>query len=313
MHLRYLFLILAACTILFCCQKTEEGFLSDKLAYRPNPFIAGQGIVSVSKPLDGDGSTMPLYVKLLEIRSLKTGLPLDSEQLKSREALGYLAAVSITDTSLEMLNKKISKTMVRPFEVNNIGGRIELSATSVALDTGNYTIDIEVSNVRGKKVIKDACTVRLLPKIYYEIKSTALTTSTAGAETDFQAIPGGLGITIDRIADGPNKIIIRFLDKNGVPFNPAVGDVIKRGDRPDFATYDPYYPQEKTDTALVFQYPSTPQFPVYKVPGFEYLSYYRIPYTKNSTGRNVNVTFSVLLNDTGTWIYTLRIPTVAKL
>lgn len=276
MHLRYLVLILAACTILFCCQKTEEGFLSDKLAYRPNPFIAAQGVVSVSKSLDGDGSTMPLHVKLLEIRNLKSGAPLDSEQLKSREVLGYLGAISQEDSTLELLNKKISKTMVRPFEINSIGGRIELSAASAVLDTGSYTIDIEVSNIRGSKVLKDACTINLRPKTYYEIRSTALTTSTANAETDFQAIPGGLGATVERIPDGVNKIIVRFLDMNGVPFNPAQGDVIKRGDRPNLATYDPYYPQENTDTALVFQYPAAPQFPVFKVPNFEYLSYFRM-------------------------------------
>lgn len=313
MHVRYIFFILVACTVLFCCQKTEEGFLSDKLGYRPNPFIAVQGVVSVSKSMEGDGSTMPLHVRLLEVRNMATGVPLDSEQLKSREILVYLGAISIADTSLEQLSAKIGTAMVRPFEINAIGGRIELSAASVALDTGAYTIDVEVSNVRGTKVIKDACTIRLTPKVYYELRSTALTTSSPDAEADFQAVAGGLKTTIERIPGGPDKIIVRFLDKNGTPFNPAAGDVVKRGDRPDLSTYDPYYPQEKTDTALVFQYPKVPQFPVFKVPDFEYLSYYRVPYTKNSSGRNINITFSILLNDTGTWIYTFQVPNATKL
>jgi hypothetical protein len=313
MYVRYSCFLLIFCTLLLCCHKTEEGFMSDNIAYRPNPFIAAQGVVAVSKSMDGDGSTMPLHVKLLEIRHLATGQPLDSERLKPRDVYTFLDAVTAADTSLEMLNSKIVVAPVRPFEVNAVGGRLELSAATTALDTGSYTIDVEVTNVRGKKILKDACVIQLKPKIHYEVRSTALTTSDPGAETNFLTVAEGLKTNIRHIPDGPNKIIIRFLDKDGRAFNPAAGDIVKRGDRPELASYDPYYKQERTDTALVLEYPKAPQFPVFKLPGYEYASYYRVPYARNSSGRNVNITFSILLNDTGTWIYTFQVPNAAKL
>jgi hypothetical protein len=314
MQLRYIFLMLCAAGLLFCCQKMEEGFLSDNLGYRPNPFIAAQGVVAVSKAMDGDGSTMPLQVKLLEIRKIATGLPLDSEQLKPREVFAFTGAVSADDSTLALLNKKISKTMARPFEINSLGGRIELSAASGALEVGDYTFDVEVANVKGRKVLKNACTVQLTPRKYYEVLVQTLRTSTPNDESaPFIDVPGGLPVTIEKIADGPNKIIVKFLDKNGHPFNPAAGQLIKRGDRPDMSSFDPWYPQEKTDTALVFEYPAAPQFPMFKIAGFDYLVYYRIPYTANSTGRNLNATFTILLYDTGTWTYTFTIPNAEKL
>lgn len=299
------------CFTFYCCEKVEEGFLSDNFLYRPNPFIATQGNVSLSPAIESDGSTLPLRVKLLEVRDKSTGKPLDSNDLAPREVTTYTAAVLPTDNTLELLNKKLSRSMVRPFSINELGGRIQLTTASEYMDTGRYEFDVEVSNVRGKKVLNSIGQVQLNPKIYHEVLRNTLSSSPANLEADFQDVPGGLPLTIERIPTGPNKIIIKFMDKNGAFFNPAQGEIIIRGDRNHFKLLDPYYPEVKTDTALVFEYPNVPSFPIFSNNG-EWSSYYRIPYSKNELGRNLNATFGVRFFSGGTWILTMKLGVARK-
>lgn len=306
-------LLCLLCVVFYCCQKVEEGFFSDKIFYRANPFVATQAGVTYSRPLEVDGSTQPIKVKLLSIRNKATGKPAD-DLLKEREVQVFAGELTAADSTLALLQSKITKKMVKPFNVNEIGGRLEVSQASEFVDIGTYVIDIEVSNMKGSKVINDACEIQLGPKKHYELIGSNATTSDAPPlpEGGFVQVPGGAPVTFERVPNGPDKIIIMFIDMNGKPFNPKAGQVIIRGDRPHFAPMDPFYPEEKTDTALVFQYPITP-FPFIRGAYNDFNNYYRIPASANSLGKHINPTFQFRVYSRGTWIIRVKMLTAAKL
>jgi hypothetical protein len=117
---------------------------------------------------------------------------------------------------------------------------------------------------------------------------------------------------------GPNKIIIKFVDKNGAKFNPLAGEVVPRVSLPtalryQFKQFDPYYAEVKTDTAFVYDYPAkTPTFPLFTLNG-AYTVSYRIPNNFNDLNLNINPEFAVRLYPLdvpyvdGTWIITNKI------
>lgn len=325
MKVLYVVLLIAAGITLTCCSKKEEGFLSDKLFYRSNPFNAAKGRVTTSAPLETDGSTQALQVKLLAVRD-KTGAVAQA-LTKEYEIPVYKGEVRATDTTLELLAKKLSTAPYKPFQVNEIGGRLEVSPASLYVDTGTYDFDIEVTNVKGTKLLKSVARVRITPAVPFQLVRQFANTSTPGQENTF-VTQSNFSVTIDRVPTGPNKIIVRFVDKNGVPFNPKTGQVIPRaslaaptGLRYEFRQFDPYYAEEKTDTALVFRYPDKlPTFPLFTLNN-AYLSSYRIPAAFNDMNVNINPEFAVRLYPAddgtpfvkGTWIITNWINFAAKL
>jgi hypothetical protein len=303
--------LLITCICICSCLKPKEGFLSKNIYYRANPFNATQGGVTVSAPLETDGSTTPLTVKLLSVRNKSTGKPAD-ELLQEKEIQVYLKEITADDNTVEKINAKLGKKMVKPFNVNPVGGRLEVSQASEFVDTGTYVIDIEVSNVAGTRVINNAATIRILPKKHFEFFGTpSFTNSDPPPLPDGNFLPSTGSVTITRTA-GPNKIILKFVDKNGMPYNPKTGQVIIRGDRPHFAQMNPYFAEEKTDTALVFQYPVTP-FPLIRGSFNNFINYYRIPHTANSLARNINATFEFRVYSTGTYLVTIQTADATKL
>lgn len=317
MKFRYITL-LTVCSILFyCCTKVPVGFLSDRLFYRTNPFVAVKGRVTTGIPMETDGSTVPLNVKLMGVRD-KNAQPAD-KLTKEYEIPIYKGEVLITDTTLALLSQKLGVGMYKPFNVNPIGGRLEVTPASVYADTGTYDFDLEVSNVRGTKTLNSISKVRLTPPVDSQIvRQFATTSPTTGEVFTTQS---AFVVTVQRIP-GPNKIIIKFVDKNGAKFNPRTGEVIPRvslplvstvGLRYQYRDFDPYYPEVKNDTALVYDYPAkTPTFPLYTLNN-AYTVSYRIPAVYNDLNLNINPEFSVRLFPLdvpyvdGTWIITNKI------
>jgi hypothetical protein len=300
------------------CKKSEEGFLSDNIFYRANPFAAPIGRVAYSAPLEVDGSTSPLSVKLLSIRNKATGKPADS-MLVEREVTAFSGSITYEDSTVALLEKKIIKSKKKPFYVNPVGGRLELTPATTFVEPGNYTIDLEVSNVRGTRILKDACEIQLGNNAApYEIIYTAWSTSDDNGVFNNPPPPGSFNVSVQRIPTGPNKIIFKFVDKNGVGFNPKNGEVSIRGDRPTFKHWDPYYPEEKTDTALVYQYPDVPSFPVFpetRVQGAPWsggICYYRIPSRFVMNNQHINPVFTIKYNLPGTYIVTAKLGDVVK-
>ena len=319
MKLKKILIIPFCCILFLACEKTEIGFLSDRLFYRTNPFVAIKGRVTTGLPMETDGSTAPLSVTLLSIRD-RSGQP--AEKLtKEYEIPIYKGEVLPTDTTLEMLSKKLGTAMYKPFNVNAIGGRLEVTPASVYADTGNYTFDLNVSNIKGSKTLNEIATVRLTPAQDSQIVRQLATTSVPDQELVFVTQPAFV-VSVQRIA-GPNKIIVKFVDKNGAKFSPAAGEIMPRVSLPvnlryEFKQYAPYYPEVKNDTAFIYEYPAkVPTFPLFTLNG-AYTVSYRIPSRFNDLNLNINPEFAVRLFPldvpyvSGTWIITNRINFAAK-
>ena len=89
--------------------------------------------------------------------------------------------------------------------------------------------------------------------------------------------------TVTRVGDSPNVISIKVTDRNGVPFNPRLGEIAKRPNSgvnpnpPFLQNLQDYAPDTfvATDTALTLKYPLVP-FPISSL-GNGFNQYYRIP------------------------------------
>ncbi len=315
--------ICAAMAMFAACTKNPgEGFLGNKFFYLSNPFTGVKGRVTTSVPIQADGSSNPLYVKLLAVRT-RAGAATDA-LTRLYEIPIYKGEVTPADSTPELLAKKLSTDMYAPFNVNSIGGRLELTPATAFVDTGMYDFDIEVSNIKGAKTINSIAKVIITPSVPSQIVRQFAATSIPNNEMTASFVTQtNFAVTTQRI-DGPNKIIVKFVDKNGTPFNPKTGQVISRVSLPtnlryEYKQFAPYYPEEKTDTALVYTYPAkTPTFPLFTLNN-AYLSSYRIPAIFNDLNLNINPEFSVRLFPTdgvafvsGTWIITNRMNFAVK-
>jgi hypothetical protein len=313
--------LLLSAVFLACTKKPNEGFLGNKFYYLANPFVGIKGRVTTSVPIQADGSSNPLYVSLLEVRD-RTG-KVTAALTKEYEIPIYKGEVTPHDSTPALLAAKLGTANYKPFDINSIGGRLELTPATALVDTGTYDFDIEVKNVAGARTIKSVAKVVISPAVPFQLVRQFANTSTPNQETMFTT-QANFSTTLQR-RTGPNLIIIRFVDKTGRTFNPKTGQVIPRVSITTTPTYvfrqfAPYYAEEVTDTAFVYRYPEkTPTFPLYTLNN-AYLSSYRIPAASNDLNQNINPEFAFRLFPTdgvpfvsGTWVITNTIGFAARL
>ncbi|WP_207436101.1 DUF5007 domain-containing protein [Sabulibacter ruber] len=271
--------------------------------------MAGQGVNSFSPPIQLDGSTQPVKVKLLAVRNKATGAPAD-ELLQEFEMQTYKANVTPADSTLDLLYKKLTVEKRPVLSVNEIGGRIEVTSASSRVSPGTYTIDVEVSNIAGTRVVKDACDIVIRESAPYTLGYTAWSTSTMTGEV-FTGISEPLNIKVETDVTGPNKIIFKFVDKNGTPFNPEAGEVYPRAFRGHFGLMNTFYKVVKTPTSLEWEYPPVFPFPlVSSTNGF--LNYYRIDGAATDIGVNINPVFEIRFNQAGTHTVTVKLTNAVR-
>lgn len=295
------------------CKKQATGFLSDNLYYLENPFAVAQGVTTVSASMVADGSTAPLKVSLLSIREKKGGTSADSVFLKPQQLTVFSGNVTYNDSTPETLKAKLKDSMVAPFSINPIGGRLQFTGTTTFVPQGSYTMDVEVSNVRGTKKITDACEIDILPTEFFVQAGTPysyLNDTITQGRVYFTP-----ELTAKRNASGPAVITIKWIDENGNIFNPAKGEVQARAGLASFQNWDPYYDVKLTDTAFVFQYPDkVPVFPVFNPAQIgggvqaDYWCYYRIPAANiTEPGQEYRLAFAFKLpNAVGTYNVTVK-------
>jgi hypothetical protein len=315
---------LIAIMIISGCSKPKPGYLSKVLVYSPKTLVANKGRVTVSAALLVDGSTSPINVKLLRTRNYYSNQNADSVLLKKYEIITYKAEITQNDSTVEQLESKLGKTMYSSFNVNPIGGRLELTPATNFIDTGTYVFDIMVTNPAGSREVDNVGIIKIVnPTTNIDITSQSVTTSPTTSETFTTQTQ--FTYTVVRTSAPENKIILKFVDKNGKPFNPAAGEIYARADRPTFKTYAPFYAEEKTDTALVYKYPTgLPVFPIYPsvlVAGGTYSNtyYYRIAAAATDINLNVNPVLGFrlwpLLGQqavSGTYLVTFKMNFVAR-
>lgn len=299
--------ILIACTVFIfiaACTRYEEGFLSPTIQYSVSNITIIKGRVANSNTLVPDGSSIPMTVKWTHIYD-STGKIVDELFSKKYPIDVWSASYNpAKDTNFALIMAKRMKTELPPILVNPLSGRIEANSGTYNLPSGTYTMDLEVSNTAGTQQLRKAMTMTFKEGTAVETApetgAYSAGTIVAGTATGGPLFFNGqnnpfVKQTIERKADTPNEFVLKFIDKNGTPFNPKENEVIKRpnsGLNPvplylqnlqDYAP-DTYV---ATDEAISIKYPLTP-FPIASL-GNGYNMYYLI----NSA--------NVQIDSTATW------------
>jgi hypothetical protein len=198
---------------------------------------------------------------------------------------------NLTDVTYSSILAKQSVVNLPPLRVNESNGTIEANSGTLYLPLGTYSMDLSVSNSAGKEVLEKIMTIVIAdgkpletaPEQGAFSNSLARVGNAAAAVTQFngQNNPFDL-VTVTRFADTPNTIILKVMDRNGVPFNPRTGELTKRPNTglnpvpPFLQNLQDYAPDtyQVNDSAISIKFPLVP-FPIVSL-GNGYNMYYNI-------------------------------------
>lgn len=291
------------------CADVETGFLSKNLYYIDNPLYSVQGTVTVSSSLSVDGSTMPMTIELIKVTD-EEGVDVTSMVSKPDSIIGFSGSISYADSTLALLNAKLIKTPAVPISVNRLGGRIQLTPATKSIPLGEYNLSLKASNSRGVVELPDICKV--------------IVTGSGEPYTDFGgAYAGafdpatgtylyGVGLEPPKVTytkTDVNKIVYKFLDKDGNLYNPKAGGLTVRKYRWTMKQFNPYYPEVFTDNSVEYQFPSVPNgFPIFPNPGIDgviprgtFGVFPAIPGARNSTDSPVFAFLDLVFLEEGTY------------
>jgi len=322
---KIIYITLGMLIIATACEKIEEGFMSDLVRYKDKLILCKRGMPLVkSAPIEADGSTPPYTFKMINLRTTdgKAAPPEFDTEYDLVVFKDGLAFNPETDTTIELLNKKRETQKIKPMIFNEKSGQIVFNRGSVNLPIGEYDFDVEMTNVRGTKVFPAIGQIHVMDPYnedYFNlISSWAGSATPAEVFTDMKTPT----VTCTRVSGDGARVILKIVDKNGVPFNPAAGEVIKRGDRPMFETYARFNPVIVTDTALICDFEVAP-FPMakYITPATDwgYLMYYRIPApfvkvdNKTAQTESANPRFEFRVMMEGTYIVEVKMMDALRL
>lgn len=252
----------AACLyLLFAgCQKVEHGYISDRIFYQVNPFYISQGVTAVSSSLVGDGSTAPLHVQVLALRD-SLGHNADSLLTTPRSIVTYTSTLTYADSTIALMKAKLKDSLVRPFNIAEIGGRLQFTAATTFVPTGRYNLDIAVSNTRGTRVIQNACELIIQPlsrtyNLAYRRFGVYDTTGNT-LVSNFDNQDEYCAMEIKHVSGTPvSQIIYKWVDKNGVAFRPNKGEVTAwSAALPTLHNWSPFYPEVYGDSTISQQIP----------------------------------------------------------
>jgi hypothetical protein len=284
-------LVMVTC-LLAACTKYGKGFLSPNVEYAENVFTVIQGRTSESYSLTTDGSSVPMTVAWTHIYD-SAGNVVDSIFKKTYPVAVWTAAYDpLTDTTYAAVIAKQGVQNLQPLVVNGANGTIEANAGTYFLPLGTYSMDLQVTNGAGSELLKKIVQIQI---VYGEPLETTpeqgnfsngllIANTASSAKTLFNGTDNPFdSVVITRVADTPNRLVLKITDKNGVPFDPSAGEIAKRPnsgldpDPPFLQNLQDYAPDTylTTDTAISILYPLVP-FPIASL-GNGYNMYYRIP------------------------------------
>lgn len=265
------------------CKKLPEGNLSDIVRYEVLPMEIKRGRAEVSTAINPAGSSKPTEYKLLNIYEKESGKDVTSVFEKTYPLKIWKALHDPkVDKSFELIYAKMKDTLVAPLSINKFSGAIETNKHTINLPKGNYVFDLEIKNSNGTRIYPKIGEFKVIDAPFFEIPAVRSTTAMkVGAETTTKSIPSNADhIKVTALDTIGNKITVRFLDKNGVPFNPKAGEIERRpnsGTAGGFLQTMQDYAMTTAlfDDRIEFTYGVMP-FPLYSLGnGFNY--YYRIP------------------------------------
>ncbi|UIR56070.1 DUF5007 domain-containing protein [Sphingobacterium sp. SRCM116780] len=265
------------------CKKLPEGNLSDIIRYEVLPMEIKKGRAEVSTAINPAGSSKPTEYKLLKIYEKETGKDVTDIFQKTYPIKIWTQLYdSKVDKTIEQIDAKRKDTVMVPLAINKLSGAVESNQNTLQLPSGSYLFDLEIKNSAGTKIYPKIGEFKLVDAPFFDIPAVRSTTAMkVGAETTTKSIPSNAShIKVTALDSKENKIIVRIVDKNGVPFNPKAGEV---GRRPNAGTAGGFlqtmqdYSLTTTlfDDRMEFTYGVVP-FPLVSLGnGFNY--YYRIP------------------------------------
>lgn len=265
------------------CKKLPDGNLSDIIRYEVLPIEIKRGRVDVSTAINPAGSSKPTEYKLLKIYEKETGKVVTDIFEKPYPIKIWTALHDPkVDKSIEQINAKMKDTVMGALRINKLSGAIEYNKHTLNIPKGVYTFDLEIKNSNGTRTYPKIGEFKIIDAPFYEIPAVRSTTAMkVGAETTTKSIPNNENhIKVTALDTIGNRITVRFLDKNGAPFNPKAGEIERRpnsGTAGGFLQTMQDYAMTTTlfDDRIEFTYGVVP-FPLYTLGnGFNY--YYRIP------------------------------------
>ena len=315
---KYFRLILLAGIAVGSCSKVSNGYLSQQIRYPDNPIQIPRGIVTQTHPVDADGSSAPVVYELLDVRDSATGKHADAVYTNHQRYVFISQFDPAIDSTVDLLNSTRKLIDSPCFDFNTHTGAFTFYNTTDSVPLGSYVYDIKATNENGSKIYKNVASFTLFDGLPYENDGSACAWFKDGTSQN-----GGLPnptIDIQRQSTNGDRIILKIVDKNGVPFNPAQNEYIPRGDRSSFQTFARFHPLTVTDTALICDFELTP-FPI--IQGAQgYTIYYRIPSNIASIdpgitptpdrSYSVNPRFTFRLWQDGTYLVTIRVPSVTR-
>lgn len=292
------------------CTKYEKGFISPFITYGVQNFTFIRGRISSSYALTTDGSSTPLNASLLHVYDSASGKLMDDVFFKKYAVTIWTSAFDPkTDLTYAQILAKRGTDSLAPIEINKTSGAISSTTASSNIQPGVYLVDLQVSNLVGTEILPKV--MKLTVRDGAPLETTE--TYSGGLAGAFSAAAGPAGgsafpiafyngnynpfvdFTVTRLADTPNTVILKFTDRNGVPFSPKTGEVAKRPNSglnpnpPFLQNLQDYAPDSfiATDTAMSIKFAITP-FP-YASLGNGYNMYYTI------------ATKSVVIDSSKTW------------
>jgi len=318
MKIKYsIYILLAFVALAFACKKIDQGFLSDTIRYKDRIINAKRGMPqTLSDRINADGSTPPFSFKMLNLRNKATGAAAPQEFYKEYEILVFKPGMAFDpekDVTVALLNAKRETLKKPPMEFNPISGQIAFNRASGNLPLGEYLFDLEATNRWGTKVYPSFAQINVIEPSVDDVFE--VTYQAANASTDaevFTAMKAPI-ITCTKVSNDGARVILKITDKNGKPFNPKAGAVIKRGDRPTFETHAKFNPVVSTEEALLCDFEVAP-FPLVKyitpTTDWGYLIYYRIPKAfiniDGMANQNANPAFGFRVKMEGTYQIEVR-------
>lgn len=289
--------------IQYGCTKVDKGFLSPTVQYAVNEFTVIRGRTAKSYSLVTDGSSIPMKVKWLHIYD-NTGKIVDDIFSKTYPVAIWTKAYDATqDKTFAAISAKQTTVQMPPIVVNEFNGIIETNYSTLNIPLGTYTMDLEVSNIVGSQILPKIMKINIVDGKNIEAAPEQGTFANGRALAGLAPVTyffnGAnnpyIQYTINRVADTPNVMFLKFVDRNGVAFNPKTAEVIKRPNTglnpspPYLQNLQDYAPDTyvATDSAISIKYPIVP-FPIQSL-GNGYNMYYNI------------TTASVIIDSTSAW------------
>lgn len=226
---KYLATFLVLFAVIMACKKLPDGFISDGLRYEESPITILRGRTKTSTALNIDGSTQPVTVKVIHFYNKTTGEIVDDLFKKEYTIKGWTSAYDpLTDTTELAIKAKQKDIVVNPITINKVSGQIEANYTSNNLPLGNYEFDLEVFNSAGTKQYPKIGLINIVDAPKFETPTPPSNGARKVGNETVNVVLAAPQVTVLKISEAENKVILKYVDKNNVPFNPLAGEITYR-------------------------------------------------------------------------------------